>query len=203
MRQGISRGKKIIRNGDSSFHTISRPGSIPGYYHLDHLHIRRLTNTPDDPYLKLRFTPILQFRGAPRALSKLPELHQPVRTQFIVDRGVRICILDFSHLPDEGSALLAIEEAKRFIAREPKKSVYTLTDVTGSRVTSGIRSALHALTQANAPYVIAGAVVGLTSIQMIILRGIVQMTKRRLVVANSREEARDWIVTEAGRATTT
>jgi len=126
-----------------------------------------------------------------------------MRTTFIIDRGVRICLLDFSHVPDEATALAAIEDARRLIARESPKSVYTLTDVTGSRVTSPIRSALHALTQANAPYVVAGAVVGVTSIQMIILRGIVQLTKRRLVVSNTREEARDWLVAEAGRTSAT
>ena len=119
------------------------------------------------------------------------------RITFSNDRGIRICLLDFSHIPDEGTALATIDEARRLIAREPLKSVYTLTDVTGSRVTSGIRAALHELTQANAPYVVAGAVVGLTNIQTIILRGIVQLTKRRLVMSKSREDARVWLVNEA------
>jgi hypothetical protein len=124
-----------------------------------------------------------------------------VRTSCSTDRGVRICFLDFSHVPDEQTALDAIEEAKHLIARESPKSVYTLTDVTGSRVTSRIRAALHELTQANAPYVVAGAVVGMTSLQTVILRGIVQLTKRRLVVSPSREEARDWLVNEARTGT--
>ena len=124
-----------------------------------------------------------------------------MRTTFLTDRGVRICLLDFSNIPDEETALLAIEEAKRVIAQERPKSVYTLTDVTGSRVTSRIRAALHALTQANAPYVVAGAVVGATNLQMVILRGIVQLTKRRLVVSKSRGEACDWLVNEARGAT--
>lgn len=106
-------------------------------------------------------------------------------------------MLDFTHVPDEPTALAAIDEARRIITSEPLKSVYTLTDVTGSTVTSRIRSALHELTKANAPYVVAGAVVGITSLQMIILRGIVQLTGRRLVVSKSREEARDWLVNEA------
>ncbi len=126
-----------------------------------------------------------------------------MRTTFLSDRGVRICLLDFSNIPDEQTALVAIEEAGRLIAREPLRSVYTVTDVTGSKVTSRIRAALHALTQANKPYVVAGAVVGATSLQMIILRGIVQLTKRRLVVANSREEAKDWLVKEAKGAVPT
>ena len=120
-----------------------------------------------------------------------------LRTTFITDRGVRICVLDFTNVPDEPTAIAAIDEARGVITNEPPKSVYTLTDVTGSRVTSRIRSALHELTKANAPYVVAGAVVGVTSLQMVILRGIVQLTGRRLVVSQSREAARDWLVNEA------
>ena len=71
--------------------------------------------------------------------------------------------------------------------REPHASVYTLTDVTGSRVTSAIRNALHELTKANKPYVVAGAVVGVTAIQSVILRGIVQVTRS---TARGKEHAR-------------
>jgi hypothetical protein len=41
----------------------------------------------------------------------------------------------------------------------------------------------------------------MTSLQTVILRGIVQLTKRRLVVSPSREEARDWLVNEARTGT--
>ena len=72
-----------------------------------------------------------------------------------------------------------------------------LTDVSGSRVTSAIRTALHELTKANKPYVVAGAVVGVTALQGVILRGIVQVTGRRLVAKNTRAEAIDWLANEA------
>ena len=120
-----------------------------------------------------------------------------MRTTFIAHEGVRICVLDFSNITGEADALRAIDEAKTIIGREPQASVYTLTDVTGSRVTSAIRNALHDLTQANKPYVVAGAVVGVTAIQGVILRGIVQVTRRRLVAKNTRAEAMGWLATEA------
>ena len=75
--------------------------------------------------------------------------------------------------------------------------MYTLTDVTGSRVTSALRNALHDLTKANKPYVVAGAVVGVTAIQSVILRGIVQITGRRLVAKHTRAEAMEWLANEA------
>ena len=82
------------------------------------------------------------------------------------------------------------------IGKEPPSSVRTLTDVTGSRVTSAIRNALHELTKANKPYVVAGAVVGVTGLQSVILRGIVQVTRRRLVAKDTRAEAMEWLANE-------
>ena len=120
-----------------------------------------------------------------------------MRTTFTAHEGVRICVLDFSNITSEAEALRAIDEAKTIIGKEPQASVYTLTDVTGSRVTSAIRNALHDLTKANKPYVVAGAVVGVTAIQSVILRGIVQVTRRRLVAKSSRAEAMAWLANEA------
>jgi hypothetical protein len=120
-----------------------------------------------------------------------------MRTTFTTHRGVRICVLDFSNIATEEEALRAIDEAKTIIGKEPRASVHTLTDVTGSRVTSALRNALHDLTKANKPYVVAGAVVGVTAIQSVILRGIVQITGRRLVAKSTRAEAMDWLAKEA------
>src|SRR6476620_3650553 len=120
-----------------------------------------------------------------------------MRTTFITHKGVRICVLDFSNISGEAEALRAIDDARAISAREPHSSVHTLTDVTGSRVTSAIRNALHELTKANKPYVVAGAVVGVTAIQSVILRGIVQVTGRRLVAKNTGAEAMEWLAKEA------
>jgi hypothetical protein len=120
-----------------------------------------------------------------------------MRTTFTTHEGVRICVLDFSNVTSEAEALLAIDEARTIIGKEPQASVYTLTDVTGSRVTSAIRTALHELTKANSLYVVAGAVVGVTALQRVILRGIVQVTRRRLVARNTRAEAMEWLANEA------
>ena len=111
------------------------------------------------------------------------------RTEFRLYDGVRICLLDFTHLATEEEGAVAIAEAKAIIAKEPPKSVYTITDVTGSRVTPKLRAALTDLTQHNKPYVVSGAVVGVTAIQRVILRGIVQLTGRRLVACESMEDA--------------
>ena len=120
-----------------------------------------------------------------------------MRTRFQVHDGVRVCHLDFSNTSGEEEVLKAIAEAKKIIAAEPLKSVYTITHVGNSTLTSSIRAALHDLTKHNKPYVIFGAVEGLTGIQRIILRGIIQLTGRRLVAAESPEAAVEAVVREA------
>ena len=120
-----------------------------------------------------------------------------MRTNFRLHDGVRICHLDFSHIPTEEAALAAIAEAKKVIAGEPHQSVYTITNVTGSRVTNTLRNALNDLTQHNKPYVRFGAVVGATAIQRVILRAIIQITGRRLFAAESMAEAVAVVVKEA------
>ena len=108
-----------------------------------------------------------------------------MRTHFRLHDGVRICHLDFTDVKNEEEALKVVAEAKQVIGAEPPNSVYTLTDVTGSRATPKIRAALHDLTTHNKQYVVFGAVVGLTPIQRVVLRGIIQLTGRRLVAAES------------------
>ena len=123
-----------------------------------------------------------------------------MRTQFRLHDGVRICHLDFSHVADEEEALTTIQEAKRIIAAEPPKSVYTITDVTGSRATPKLRAALQDLTAHNKKYVVYGAVVGVTSIQRAVLRGIILLTGRRLIAAESMAAAVAAIQQEARKA---
>jgi hypothetical protein len=108
-----------------------------------------------------------------------------MRTHFRLHDGVRICHLDFTNVSGEEEALKVVAEAKQVIAAEPPHSVFTITDVTGSRATPKIRAALHDLTEHNKQFVVFGAVVGLTPIQRVVLRGIIQLTGRRLVAAAS------------------
>ena len=120
-----------------------------------------------------------------------------MRTTFQMHDGVRICHLDFSNTSGEPEVLAAIAELKKVIAAEPPRSVYTITNVANSIVTSRIRAALQDLTTHNKPFVIFGAVTGLSGIQRVILRGIIQLTGRRLVAAESMEAAVEAVVREA------
>jgi hypothetical protein len=123
-----------------------------------------------------------------------------MRIQFRLHDGVRICHLDFSHVTDEGEALKAIADAKRTVGAEPPQSVYTITDVSGSRATPVLRAALQDLTAHNKKYVVMGAVVGVTAIQRAVLRGIILLTGRRLIAAESMAAAVAALQQEARKA---
>jgi hypothetical protein len=123
-----------------------------------------------------------------------------MHTEFRLHDGVRICHLDFSHVANEEEALQRVQEAKQIIAAEPPKSVYTITDVTGSRATPKIRAGLQDLTEHNKKYVVFGAVVGVTSIQRAVLRGIILLTGRRLIAAESMDAAVAAMKQEAKKA---
>ena len=101
--------------------------------------------------------------------------HPSMRTTFTTHKGVRICVLDFSNITSEAEALRAIDEAKTIIGNEPQVLEQMKVD-----------PALSDL-----------PVVGVTAIQGVILRGIVQVTRRRLVAKNTRAEAMEWLANEA------
>lgn len=122
------------------------------------------------------------------------------RTRFRMFGAMRICYLDFTNVTDETEALAGIEEARQVIAKEPPKSVYTLTDVSSSLMTPRIRKALQELTAQNKPFVVAGAVVGLTAVQRGALRTIVLLTGRKLEVAQSVEAAVAWLTEQKNAA---
>ena len=123
-----------------------------------------------------------------------------MRISFIEHGNARVAVLDFTNVKDDAIAIAVTDEARFAIAREEPKSIYTLTDVSGSPVTPVVRAALQRLTRANEPYVIAGAVVGLSTFQTVLFRTIVQITKRRLVAVRTREEGLAWIAQEFAEA---
>jgi hypothetical protein len=119
----------------------------------------------------------------------------PARTRFINHQGRAIVLMDFSAIVDEAEARPVIAEAKRFVAsRPPVRDLLTLVDATDSRCTTPIVEQLKDLARHNAPWVLAGAVVGLNPILRLFLRIITVVTGRKLAVFRTREAAMAWLV---------
>ncbi len=115
-----------------------------------------------------------------------------VHVQFVEHKGKKILHLNFAGCkPDE--TLEIIRQAKSVIASQPTKSILTLTDVTDTAFNTEVADAMKEFAAHNKPYVIAGAVVGITGLKQIIFNAVLKFSGRHLAALNSVEEAKDWL----------
>jgi hypothetical protein len=115
------------------------------------------------------------------------------RTHFIEHRGVRILLLDFSHVMDEDLALAVIAEAKAVVAGQAPGSLLTLTNVEGSHFDSTVVGALRDLVEHNRPFVRAGAVIGLSGLMRVVFTTLVHLTGRNIRAFDGADEAKDYL----------
>jgi hypothetical protein len=118
--------------------------------------------------------------------------HAP-RTRFIDHEGCRILLLDFSDIRDVPGALDAIAEAKAIVAAQPLGSLLTITHVKGSMFAPSIVRALQDLAKADAPYVRAAVVTGMSGIQRVAYTAIRMFSGRKFHVCQDVEEAKRWL----------
>ena len=117
------------------------------------------------------------------------------RTQFIEHAGRRIVYMDFSGVDDVEEGLRVIEQARLFVAAQPKqKNLLTLVNVEKSKFDDRIVQALKQLAKHDQPWVMAGAVVGMSPLQRVIYRVINAFSGRRLAAFETVEEAKAWLV---------
>jgi hypothetical protein len=121
----------------------------------------------------------------------------PGRTRFIEHEGRAIVLMDFSQISDEAYATVVIAEAKRFVAGQPRiRNLLTLVDVTGSMATPPLIEQLKDLARHNTPWVLAGAVVGVSMVLRLLMRIITAVTGRKLATFRSVDDAKDWLVAQ-------
>jgi hypothetical protein len=114
---------------------------------------------------------------------------------FIQEQGCRILLLDFSDLRDQALTLARIEDARRFVAQQPKrKEILTLVDVTRMRYDNEVLKAFQDLTRHDEPWERAVAVFGLRGVGLIAFRANNLLTGSRLRGFGRREEAVAWLV---------
>ena len=117
---------------------------------------------------------------------------------FIQHQGVRILFLDFSRIQDPTTLLREIEEARQFVAQQPKrKELLTLVDLHGLHFTQEVLKAFRALTLHDEPWEKAVAVCGFSKIGKIAFRANNLVTGQRLVPFDNKDEALSWLVKQA------
>jgi len=117
------------------------------------------------------------------------------RIQFIEHKGKKILHLDLADAKATGVVQL-VRDATPVIAAQPARSIRTLTDVTNMAFNVEATEALKQFTVHNKPYVLAGAVVGVTGLKKIIYNAVLKFSGRNIVAFDTLDEAKNWLSTQ-------
>jgi len=114
------------------------------------------------------------------------------RAQFVEHNSKRIFRMDCRNASlEEMNAV--IEECIRQVRTQPEKSVLTLTIAGGSAFSGETIAKLKELARDNAPYVKAGAIVGVTGLYKVVFNAVAMFSKRRFYLFDTPEEAMDFL----------
>ena len=107
-----------------------------------------------------------------------------------------IVCLDIADLQIKDKQLLVdlVRQAKDIIRKRPAKSALVITKVTETKFDTEIANIIKEYAQHNTPYVKASAIVGIAGWAKIILAAIKTLTGRDFYLANTMEEAQEWLV---------
>ena len=108
------------------------------------------------------------------------------RVYFTEYKGKKFLYIDMSKCNAE-EMLAVIANAGEIIRKQPEKSVFSLTDVTGAWFDPDVNDAMKEFLSGNKPYVIAAAVVGVTGSKIMKIFG------RKLVLFDTTEQAKEWL----------
>jgi len=115
------------------------------------------------------------------------------RAKFLLHGDTMIYSLDFSNLAFE-DARAVVEQGKKTIGKMPKRSILTLTNVENIAQDAQFNALAAELTSHNKPYVMAGAVVGVSGWRKIAYLAALMFSGRdNLKLFNGIEEAKVWL----------
>jgi hypothetical protein len=118
------------------------------------------------------------------------------RVRFITHKGKQVLLIDYHDLADEAEILEVVEERKRVVTSQPKNSLLTVGDISGTTIN---KNALTKIKEANVydvPYVRRAALVGVTEHQMTAVKAVETFAHRDHHLFATLQEALDWIVSE-------
>lgn len=114
------------------------------------------------------------------------------RAQFVEHKGTQIFKMDCREASlEEMNAIIA--ECIRQVRSQPEKSVRTLTIAGGSAFSGETISKLKEVARDNTPYVLAGAIVGVTGLYKVVFNAVAMFSKRRFYLFDTVDEAMDFL----------
>lgn len=121
------------------------------------------------------------------------------RTRFLKHKDKMILTFDFSGLGLEDCGQVC-EYVKGVISRMPKGTVLTLVNVSDVKYDAAFRDMSSDLAAHNKPYVLAGAVVGVSGWRKLIFWTATKLAGRdNLQLFDDEESAKEWLVTYKGK----
>lgn len=114
--------------------------------------------------------------------------------EFISYKGKTIVYLDFSDMKKVDDIKICLNEGCEYIRKQSPNSVLTLTNTENMFFNNEVRKHFEEKVKGNAPYVKAGAIIGMTGLISIMYSAFVRFTGRNLKLFKSKEEALDYLV---------
>lgn len=115
------------------------------------------------------------------------------RVRLLNLEGKQVVLIDASNLVP-ATAKQVFVDARPVVATHAPKTALTLTDVTGMVFDDPLVAVIRETISVDAPYVKAGAVVGVTGLKKIVLNTLNLVTSRNIRAFGTREQALAWLV---------
>jgi hypothetical protein len=114
------------------------------------------------------------------------------RVRFIEHRGKQILLVDFSHA-NVREMLFLLDQLRITAAQQPRESVVTLCDYTGSTVDHTVSTRIKEVLTLDRPFVTETAWVGTESIPNAFMENFHSFSQRKIATFATREEAMEWL----------
>ncbi|MCF8358864.1 MAG: hypothetical protein K9H26_08910 [Prolixibacteraceae bacterium] len=116
------------------------------------------------------------------------------KPEFINHKGKTIVYLDFTNMKKKDEIIQLEDEGAKYIRSQPPKSVLTLTNMENMFFNNEIKKYFEGVVKGNAPYVKAGAVLGMSGLISIMYNAFIKITGRNIKSFKAKEEALDYLV---------
>lgn len=123
------------------------------------------------------------------------------RVRFIEHNGKKVLFLDFSYCQPE-EVIEIMDECKRIVTSQPKDSVLTFSDMTEGQFTKDGIQRMKEVAAYDRPFVRRAALIGNHTASDVVHKSIMDFSQRYFRRFDSREEALDWLTSEAEETAT-
>ncbi|UYP46634.1 hypothetical protein NEF87_002919 [Candidatus Lokiarchaeum ossiferum] len=117
------------------------------------------------------------------------------RVRLIEHKGRKILLIDYSHLKKSEEVLPVINQLETFVRTVKTKQLF-LTDATDGVANKEIMDSLKRVAKVckDLDVVEKECIVGITGLKKVLLKAVNAFAKSNVVMKNSLEEAKDWLV---------